>query len=218
MEECNKRKRVPDDSFDSPESKIHRVDSAGSDVNSFGSLLTRAYSGVNSSESQLTRVDSDESCLNSEIQDDFFNILDDTDNVPERDSAIQGLDSVMKSFEEEILAPGSDSNPEPGSGELQPNLGYLLEASDDELGLPPTAKATETEKPDRVGPEGVDLSGFLGFEDDMQNYNSFGFGNGLVAECDGDNGVAGDFVAVDGLFDYAETADNLWRFESLQAM
>ncbi|OIW16009.1 hypothetical protein TanjilG_04544 [Lupinus angustifolius] len=212
MEECNKRKRVPHDSvYSEPHSKSHRVDS-GSDVNSSESQLTRADSCVNSCESELTRVD-------SEIQEDLFNILDDSENVAERDSAIQGLDSVIKSFEEEILAPSSgldpmDPNSVPDSSELlQPNLGYLFEASDDELGLPPSVP--ESDEPGRVEPDGVDLSGFVGFEDDIPNYDAFGFGNEMVAECDG---VAGGLTAVDELFDYSETAENLWRLESLQAM
>ncbi|KAE9588216.1 hypothetical protein Lal_00003180 [Lupinus albus] len=212
MEECNKRKRVPHDSaYSEPQSKTHRVDSV-LDVTSSQSQLTRADSCVNSCESELTRVD-------SEIQDDFFNILDDSENVPERDSAVQGLDSVIKSFEEEILAPGSgfdpmDPNSVPDSSELlQPNLGYLFEASDDELGLPPSVP--ESDEPGRVEPDGVDLNGFVDFENDIPNYDSFGFGNELVAECDG---VDGGLTAVEELFDYSETGENLWRLESLQAM
>ncbi|CAL0323965.1 unnamed protein product [Lupinus luteus] len=218
MEECNKRKRVPHDSvYSEPHSKTHRVDS-GSDVNSSESHLTRADSCVNSCESELTRVD-------SEIQEDLFNIFDDSENVAERDSAIQGLDSVIKSFEEEILAPGSGLDPRdpksvPDSSELlQPNLGYLFEASDDELGLPPSVP--ESGEPGRVEPDAVDqpdavdLSGFVDFEDDIPNYDAFGFSNEVVAECDG---VAGGLAAVDELFDYSETAENLWQLESLQAM
>lgn len=223
MEDCNdKRKRVRDESpnsvSDSPDSNIDRVDSPESKIRRVDSGVT-----VNSTESELVRVDSVESCPDSvvdsdvQLQDDILNILDDTDNVPERDS-MQGLDSVIKSFEEEILALGSDSGqvdpvPEPGSGELQTDLGYLFEASDDELGLPPTVAAGE--EPGRVGPEGVDLTAFMGFEDDVPSYDEFGFGNGFVADCDG----AGGFVTVDGLFDYPEPAgDVLWRSESLQAM
>ena len=225
MENCkDKRKRVngDDSEADSPESKIPRLDSSESE-------LIRVDSGVDSFESQLTRVDSGGSCLNSDgsapdsaesacdIQGDILNILEDTENVPERDSAMQGLDSVIKSFEEEILAAGSDpgQNPEPEDGELQRNLGYLLEASDDELGLPPS---TAPEEPGRVGPEGVDLTGFMGFEDDVPNYDAFGFGSGLTAECGGVDGGPGGFVAADSLFDYSEPADILWRSESLQAM
>ncbi|OIW03648.1 hypothetical protein TanjilG_22305 [Lupinus angustifolius] len=209
MEECNKRKRVPSDSADSePESKVHRV-GLGSDVNSFESELTRVDSCVNSCESELTRVDSGESCLNTEIQDDIFDILD-SENVVERDSAIQELDSVIKSFEEEIFAPGSgldpvDSNSVPDCVELQTslNLGYLFEASDDELGLPPTAP--ESDEPGRVNSEELDLTGFVGFEDIIPNYDIFGFENKLVAECDGEDDGSRTFTAADWLFDYTES-------------
>ncbi|NP_001351727.1 uncharacterized protein LOC101503361 [Cicer arietinum] len=221
----DKRKRARDESGDSPDlpdSETHRVDSHETKIRRVNSC-----SDVNSSECQLTRVDSAESCLNSvfdsgvQLQDDIFHILDDTDNVPERES-VMGLDSVMKSFEDEILAPGLNSGQvDPtqttGSGEMEMNLGYLFEASDDELGLPPTVG--NGDEPGRVEPEIVDLTGFVGFEDDFNGYDEFGFGTGLLSECDGDNGGAGGFVTVDGLFEYAEpAADVLWRSESLQAM
>ena len=223
MEDCKeKRKRVSCDENSeagSPESKVLRVDPSDSES-------VRVDSGVDSSESQLTRVNSGDSCLNSEdsvrdsscgIQGDLLNILDDTYIVPERDSAMQGLDSVIKSFEEEILAAGSDpgQNPEPESGELQPNLGYLLEASDDELGLPPSTAATEskTDEPGRAASDVVDLTAFMGLEDDV-----FGFGAGFTTECSGGDGGAGGFTASDGLFEYSDPADILWRSESLQAM
>ena len=142
MEEYNKRKRVRDDSeADSPESKVPRVESPESQ-------LTRVNSGescVQLDGCELVRVEPDDSVIDSsgvnEIHDDLLNILNDTDNVTERDPTLQGLDSVIKSFEEEILAPGP--NPVPESGEFNPNLGYLLEASDDELGLPPTVAQSE---------------------------------------------------------------------------
>ncbi|WVZ13720.1 hypothetical protein V8G54_011286 [Vigna mungo] len=128
-------------------------------------------------------------------------MLDDADNVPDRDT-VQGLDSVIKSFEDEIKAPTLDLDPNdptqvPDSGELQTKLGYLLEASDDELAL-------------------LELAGFNGFEDYVPGFDAFGFGSGFAAESDGG---AGGFVTVDGLFDYADSAaDVLWRSESLQAM
>ncbi|KAK7251603.1 hypothetical protein RIF29_34945 [Crotalaria pallida] len=224
MGECNNdKKRVRDDSEEnSPESKILRVDSAPSDANSSESSLAQ----VNPAEScELGRVDSDESVLNSSgvngIQDELLNLLDETDNVTE------GLDSVIKSFEEEILAPGPDPGSKPGSECFNPNLGYLLEASDDELGLPPTVTVNneetkvEIEEPGRVGPEGVDLTGFLGLEDDFRSlsYEAFGLGNGVVYDgYNNNNENGGGYVLDDGLFDYSETTDNLWRLESLQAM
>ncbi|KAK7398922.1 hypothetical protein VNO78_10096 [Psophocarpus tetragonolobus] len=120
------------------------------------------------------------------------------------------LDSVIKSFEQEILPP-------------PPNLGYLLEASDDELGLPPTVVLSQEEpKPDldsgRVAPDGVDL---LGLEDDVGNYQGFGLmAYDVDLDLDVDEDVqdnGGGYVTIDGLFNYAEP-DILWRSESLQAM
>ncbi|MCI84058.1 hypothetical protein A2U01_0105334, partial [Trifolium medium] len=71
-----------------------------------------------------------------------------TENATEPETVnttVQGLESVMKSFEDEIFAlgQGSDPNHVPESNEFNPNLGYLLEASDDELGLPPTVVQNE---------------------------------------------------------------------------
>ncbi|BAU02802.1 hypothetical protein LR48_Vigan10g020500 [Vigna angularis] len=192
MEETTKKRvrhEFAADSSDSPESKIPRVDSSESSV---------LHSDV-------------------QLQHDIFNMLDDADNVPDRDT-VQGLDSVIKSFEDEIKAPTLDPNDPtqvPDSGELQTKLGYLLEASDDELGLPPTEAAVE-EEPGRVDPALLELAGFNGFEDYVPGFDAFGFGSGFAAESDG--GV-GSFVTVDGLFDYADSAaDVLWRSESLQAM
>lgn len=98
---------------------------------------------------------------------------------------------------------------------MQTKLGYLLEASDDELGLPPTEAAAE--EPGRVDPALVELAGFNGFDDYVPGFDAFGFGSGFaMAESDGG---AGGFVTLDGLFDYADSpADVLWRSESLQAM
>lgn len=219
MEDCNdNRKRARDESDYSPDSETRLVGTPDSKIRRVDS-----ESVVDSSESQLTRVNSVESCPDSvfdsdvQLQDDILNMLDEADNLPERDS-VQGLDSVIKSFEEEILAQSSDSGlgdmlPVTDSGELQPSLGYLFEASDDELGLPPTV--AHGEEQGRVDPEGLDLSRIPVFEDDVPGYDGFGFGTGFLPECDGGVG----FVTVDGLFDYAEpTTGGLWRSESLQAM
>ena len=226
MENCKNdtSKRVRDDTeVDSPESKrVHRVDSDSVD---------------NSSVSQLSRVNSSESCVDSvgselvlfdpdsvnEMKDEILNILDETENVTEREiitDTVQGLDSVIKSFEDEIFATGLDMDPNhvPESNDFNPNLGYLLEASDDELGLPPTAVPNEEKwvpeinETGRVGPDGVDLSGFFWFEEDIRNNEGFG----LVGYEEDENG--GGYVTIDGLFDYSEPGDILSRSESLQAM
>ena len=117
-------------------------------------------------------------------------MLNDAENVTERDPTMQGLDSVIKSFEEEILSPLPNPNLASEAEVFNPNLGYLLEASDDELGLPPTVAPSEdvlkpeTVDSDRVGPEGMDLTGFLGFEDDIRSYEGFGFvGYDVCLQC-----------------------------------
>lgn len=203
------RKRVRDDDSDADSYESKRVHS-GLDDNSSGSC-------VDSDGSEPVQVEPDSYEVN-EIKDDILNILDETENV----TTVQGLDSVIKSFEEEILAPGQDLNPThvPVSDDLNPNLGYLLEASDDELGLPPTVTPNEEKEfpqindSGRVGPDGVDLSGFFWFEEDIRNNEAFGFmGYDAVAD---DNG--GGYVTIDGLFDYADPGDLLWRSETLQAM
>ncbi|KAK4283441.1 hypothetical protein QN277_000391 [Acacia crassicarpa] len=242
VDDCaDTRKRVRDDSseFDEDllESKISRVHS-DSDVNSSESQLTRTNSDSsescnNSEGDEPGRVDSSETAAAplesagaTEIEDDLLmNILDESDNsTGERDPTMQGLDSVIKSFEDEILAPGSDLVDSDLVHESS-DLRHLLEASDDELGLPPTVTPpAEEDKPEsltegfsRVGPDGIDLSGFMGFEDDIPQYEALGYGNGVFVEYGAeDNG--GGFVTLDGLFDHADSGDVLWRSESLQAM
>ncbi|XP_058757773.1 uncharacterized protein LOC131631027 [Vicia villosa] len=223
MEDCKNdtRKRIRDDSddVDSNESKrVFRVDSV-SDVNSSESCIDS-----DGPESGIVRVESEtDSYEVNDMTDEILNILDETDNVPERETtvtAVQGLDSVIKSFEDEIFAPGHN-NQAPESSEFNPNLGYLLEASDDELGLPPTLVQTEENvlpeinDSGRVGPDGVDLSGFYWFEEEFRNNEGFGLmGYDTTVGDENDGG----YVTIDGLFDYGEPSDFLWRSESLQAM
>ncbi|MCD7456217.1 hypothetical protein HAX54_030930 [Datura stramonium] len=121
----------------------------------------------------------------------------------------------MKSFEEEITA-----SPQPASagvssdsGESQPELGYLLEASDDELGLPPPTEA-ETESV-RVSTESTGLSNdFWGLEEQIPSYDSFDLG---IVETDQFSGSIGEYVGLDGLFDHSDlgfgSGDFLWRPE-----
>ncbi|XP_021299700.1 uncharacterized protein LOC110428250 [Herrania umbratica] len=179
------------------------------------------------------RDDSAESELDSpevkRLRDDLLDFLDDSDSLPVN----QDLASVMKSFEEEISAAASNSTvPVPvvdltsDSSESQPDLGYLLEASDDELGLPPPAAiATGSEE---LGSEATglvlvdsDSSSGIGelwrFEDQIPNYDSFEFGIG--------DHFNGDHVAYAGLYEYpddvyydsSEFAGSLWRPETLSA-
>ncbi|KAI7979530.1 hypothetical protein LOK49_Contig313G00002 [Camellia lanceoleosa] len=188
------KKRARDDSdFDSPEEERVEIKKAKGD-SEFDS-------------DEFDRFDSAESEPNSpelsRIPDDILDILDEPDSVvTDSDPAIQDLDSVIKSFEEEILhhsLPPPDEIPAAlsDSGESQPDLGYLLEASDDELGLPPTVSPSETKI------ESIDLGNMnpeaeaLGFDNEFPSYDSFGFGIGEETEFSN-----GEFVTVGGLFDY----------------
>ena len=215
----NKRKLDENDSdLNSPEPKRIRIDS---DNSAESTLVNLENSDLNSPETQLS-------------EEDLLNILNDSDIVTDRDPAIQGLDSVIKSFEEEILVPA----PAPAapavidqtsdSGESQPELGYLLEASDDELGLPPTTSSGEEVKIEAVDFEAssaVGLDGILlGFENEIPSYDSFEFGIGVDSESNlNDNNS--EFVALGGLFDYSDQSydpagdsELLWRPESLPAL
>lgn len=159
------------------------------------------------------------------LRDDLLDFLDDSDSLPVN----QDLASVMKSFEEEISAAASTSTASvpvvdltSDSGESQPNLGFLLEASDDELGLPPPTATTtggEEERGEvtelvRVQSDSSGIGNLWGFEDQIPTYDSFEYGIG-------DN-YSGDHVAYDGLFEYSdvyydssEFSGLLWRPESL---
>ncbi|XVF03409.1 hypothetical protein REPUB_Repub04eG0258900 [Reevesia pubescens] len=160
------------------------------------------------------------------FRDDLLDILDDSDSLPVN----QDLASVMKSFEEEISASAASTSSAPvpvvdlssESGESQPDLGYLLEASDDELGLPPPASFTtgteegrsEVTELVRVDSDSSGIGEFWGFHDEIPNYDSFEFGIG-------DN-YNGDHVTYDGLFEYSdvyydssELSGILWRPETL---
>ncbi|KAJ8774615.1 hypothetical protein K2173_017061 [Erythroxylum novogranatense] len=136
------------------------------------------------------------------IKEDLLEILDDSDSDP----AIQDLDSVMKSFEYEISATASDASPMPvidltsETADSQPELAHLLEASDDELGLPPTSISSSSEgiKEDEVvRRDSVEIGGLWGFEDQIPSYDSFG----LAVDDNYDNTGFVDFD--DGLFEYS---------------
>ncbi|KAG2666758.1 hypothetical protein I3843_15G077000 [Carya illinoinensis] len=157
------------------------------------------------------------------LRENLLDFLEDSDP----DATIQDLATVMKSFEEEI-SPAS-SSPEPvvdltsDSGESQPELGYLLEASDDELGLPPSGSSSGEEVQNletdliRVPPDTSGIGELWGFEDQIPNYDAFEFGVG-----DG-YGITGEYVAFDGgLFEYSDLyyessdlSDPSWRHEAL---
>ncbi|KAK3225352.1 hypothetical protein Dsin_005214 [Dipteronia sinensis] len=208
-EENNNKKRARDESegsvgVNSPDSKLARVDS------------------VNSTESNTNASkDSDDSPVAMRIQNDLLDIFDDSDPDP----AIQDLDSVIRSFEEEILVPGP-AKMTLDSGESRPELGYLLEASDDELGLPPSfSSGGEEQKIETVdletygsgsGPVTLEDIG-LGYDDGMLNFEPYKFAMGGES----DNTVPNDFITLGGgLFESYESGDIsefLWLPESLSA-
>ncbi|XP_062110133.1 uncharacterized protein LOC133821963 [Humulus lupulus] len=160
------------------------------------------------------------------LREDLLGFLDDSDPDP----STQDLASVMKSLEEEISAPSCSANPAPApvvdltseSGESQPDLGYLLEASDDELGLPPSNSNEEVLKEEtelnRVASDSSGIGEFWGFDDQVPSYGSFGFGTG-------DNfNESNEYLPFDGLFGYSDVyfdssdfSDLSWRSETMPA-
>ncbi|KAL5553188.1 hypothetical protein UlMin_040589 [Ulmus minor] len=156
------------------------------------------------------------------LREDILDFLDDSDPDPSN----QDLASVMKSLEDEISAPAPAPVPvvdlTSDSGESQPDLGYLLGASDDELGLPPSSGEEETKFGEtelvRVSSDSSGIGELWGFDEQIPSYGSFELGNG-----DSYNN-SNDYVAFDGLFDYsdvyfdsADCSDFSWRSETLPA-
>lgn len=181
--------------------------------------LTRTDS-VESTGKKRVRDESYDAVLDSlevkRLRDDLFDVFDDSDPEP----VSQDLDSVMKSFEDELSSTVTTSQ---DPGETQPDLGYLLEASDDELGLPPpppvsaipVAKEVETTETVadllRASSDSSGIDELWGFEDHVSDYGSLDFGFGV-----------GDDVAVEGLFEYSDDCFDpgdlfSWQSESLPA-
>ncbi|XP_022736763.1 uncharacterized protein LOC111289749 [Durio zibethinus] len=162
------------------------------------------------------------------IQEDLLNILDDSDPVIGPDPIIQGLDSVIKSFEEEILVPAQVPVPvmTSHSGESQPELGFLLEASDDELGLPPSFSSLEEEQ--KFGTVNVEEGGgsgaagcgeMLGYEFPIPSYESFELEIGGDSGTNNNHTNSVDFVVLGGLFEpTVDISELTWRSESLSAL
>ncbi|KAI4341498.1 hypothetical protein MLD38_026215 [Melastoma candidum] len=162
------------------------------------------------------------------IQEDLLDILDDSDAGSDRDPAIHDLDSVIKSFEEEIIVPVQ--HPTPFDPDLTPNvalneLGYLLEASDDELGLPPSFANSGDENSNPDIQELRDITSTaafsLPFDGELPNYDVFDLGPEINVNLGGRDGGNEEFVMVGGLFDFADNCDPpevMWRPESLPAV
>ncbi|XP_077210890.1 uncharacterized protein LOC143846344 [Tasmannia lanceolata] len=158
------------------------------------------------------RDDSDESPESKRLRANLLDFLDDSDAPGDRNPA---LASVIRSFEEEIHSlVDNDTLPAPlPSLEFEsfesslPDLGYLLEASDDDLGLPPTISGSDEN--DKEGDSDIfhvspNLIGFdqmfWGFEDEIPSYDALEFG---IPE-DG-NGNEDTFVLFEGLFGPSES-------------
>lgn len=180
-----KRKRVHQDS--------ETTESAQTDVNK------RAR--YNSEITESTQTGS------KRLGEDFLDELDDSDIC----TTNPDLDLFMKSFEQEISGSIQPTvkiiDLETDSGESRPDLGYLLEASDDELGIPPSEKPVDTEL-FRVTPESTEL---WRFDEQTFGYDSFdlGFNDDIYEH----NTNSTEFVALDSLFDYPD-----WQSETLPAL
>ncbi|CAA2964634.1 uncharacterized protein LOC111403200 [Olea europaea var. sylvestris] len=160
------------------------------------------------------------------LREDLLESLDEeTDFCP----SSQDLDSFMKSFEEEITAsPKVEVEVEEvvdltsDSGESQPELGYLLEASDDELGLPPSSASpsgVENEQRNELlqfESDSSELSSeFSWLDGEIPSFDSFELG---FVDTENHSGNNGEYVALDGLFDNSGMGfgsnDFAWRPET----
>lgn len=243
----NKRSRVElglDSDGNSPESKrVNTVVDASHDSTEFNRVDSESEVSPNSSgsdrfrrseqhETDIVETDVDlDSPEAKQIREDILDILDEPDALTDCPPEIQDLDSVMKSFEEEILHRSNHLDTQTvldlmssDAGDSRPELGYLLEASDDELGLPPTFSPAEVQvNTGSSMPEAAELVNIVEFEDEMPNYDTFDFCMATEVRQGDNDGVNGngDFVTVGGLFDYPEPSDFSefsWRQESLPAL
>ncbi|XP_049410303.1 uncharacterized protein LOC125873410 [Solanum stenotomum] len=222
----NGNKRTREDSgldsvFDSK--RVHIEATAGSssvelnrvelelEVNSYDSSKSNQEGHVSSPDCDECDTDVDvDSPEAKQIREDILDILDEPETVGDGVPENQDLDSVIKSFEEEILHRSTLPSPHTlidltlsDSGESQSDLGYLLEASDDELGLPPSFS------PENHIDSESRLENTIGFENELLRYDSFDLGM-LAGIMDGDNYGSendGDFVTEGGLFDYADPSN-----------
>ncbi|KAK6773599.1 hypothetical protein RDI58_028837 [Solanum bulbocastanum] len=108
----------------------------------------RSREDPNSAESKRVHTVTESSRVTSDspevkqIREEILDILDEQEILTDRLSKVEDLDSVMKSFEEEIVH-ASIQQTNLDSVDPQLDLGYLLEASDNELGLPPTVLSSD---------------------------------------------------------------------------
>jgi hypothetical protein len=133
-------------------------------------------------------------------------LLDMLDDETEADAG-GDLASVMRSLEEEISAGELDLDLEPSPP--QPELGFLLEASDDELGLPPAGGSHASSEDDYAAGT---LFGeqIWGFEDEIDGGAAeYGFGAvtsspEAAAAAAAANAEWGDDGFGDGLFGFGD--------------
>ncbi|KAK9750318.1 hypothetical protein RND81_02G187200 [Saponaria officinalis] len=157
------------------------------------------------SHKKRSRVDSaatespPESTKVKRIRDDLLSLLDDFDTVPDRDPLSHDLDSVIRSFQEEIS--GSKS----GSASPTPDT------------VEPGPEVTES----------VGIGEFLWeFEGGLPSYDPFEFGldyeeSVISGDVDNSQVNGNEYVALDGLFDYPDLGFGLdlsWRSETLPAL
>ncbi|KAL6847838.1 hypothetical protein ACP4OV_021966 [Aristida adscensionis] len=97
-------------------------------------------------------------------------LLDMLDDDTDAGTAAGDLASVMRSLEEEIASFDDEGAAADLTAPPQPELGFLLEASDDELGLPPpgasSASSEDAGAGDLEGAAGLDGQ-IWGFEDEI---------------------------------------------------
>uniref|UniRef100_A0A453DTG7 Uncharacterized protein n=2 Tax=Aegilops tauschii subsp. strangulata TaxID=200361 RepID=A0A453DTG7_AEGTS len=146
-----------------------RIVCASAMESSSSSLLLSSYAGNNKrardADVEVGSSAEAEAAKRMRPEDLLDLLADDTDAAAAGDLA-----SVMRSLEEEICA---DELTPP-----QPELGFLLEASDDELGLPPAAGASSSSD-DAGGWEPEEPAGLFGeqiwgFEDEIDGAYAFG--------------------------------------------
>ncbi|KAI4374493.1 hypothetical protein MLD38_012480 [Melastoma candidum] len=181
------------------------------------------YSSEEPMDRKRRRVVDPDEAANEFLEDDFLGILDDPDDGSDGDPPIQGLDSVIRSFEEEIVVPLQDTSPVVSDGTpggASDELGYLLEASDDELGLPPSFVNSADESSSHEVSELPDISSSKAFETpfdgEMPNYDNFDLGPEIHTDMGNE-----EFLMLGGLFDLADVWDVpevMWRPESLPAV
>ncbi|KAI3817185.1 hypothetical protein L1987_10974 [Smallanthus sonchifolius] len=171
------------------------------------------------SSKKRVRYDSNESAVDSvEAKRILLDILDDSDVC----TVSHDLDSFMKTFQDEI-SPAPEVAEITSKSTARPELGFLFEASDDELGLPPTdtnTSLTGFEKT-RVLAESVELSELWELDDQFSSYGSFEYEFVNDDVNINNNYNSGEYVALDGLFDHTDlgfgSSDLSWRNETFPA-